>query len=1166
MASSPVDPGGGYVYKDRDPPPAWGGERPESSLKPYLKDLQLWEAVTDVPANKRGPKLVQVLTGAAREAVRHLEVETLTKEDGLKQVVKALVDAFQPYQETALPRAMEAALYGPNCAHREPISDFLVRFTQSQRALRDEGVELPSKAQGYLLYRQANLDKDLEARLLTWLAGDYSLDAVTANLRRLDRAMNEGHKRGTTFYEDGGHTDDDDQDRYPDEHDAYYQDYAYDQEPAHEEQNEETYYQQPALEDVFDEVVEEDDLLDVLASYKDVRESMRQSRNGRGFYPKGKGNSFGPLPSSSSHKGAGKSKQDARPLSIQEIKLRTRCRTCGQIGHWSRECRQARQGTTASSSTPSASSRTSFFWTSDQKGPKVSFFASSTDGARAADEHDKTEKSDAKEEQVPFVGVVTRGFQGIVDTAAQEGLVGKEALLRLFDELRKYGLKGHWNGKTTEARGIGGKANTLGTVEVPVGIGGVPGILELTVVSEDVPLLVPVNMLRALGALIDLGEGRLHLRAVETTCDLSFLASGHPVVNLTDFGNGWFLPEVCREHRDEGMFRAETRSFPNKSVMSDQRSLGSTALLAASGGGLAHAREPRARTSAPASSRGRHAMAADTASSPRRPRKAQLAGLGRQALLCAAVGALARGGLSVDSFTGSCPRPVPVGGRTFNDLYPYETGGHGQGRGLQEVPYRAEAGSASRGKKERGADPARAVPAPAEGGGNGMFTGRTLEAAEPIEDPPKLAKTVQDASRAAMEKDHLHQQEELLKIISQQRLQLEEAQAQLDMTTGNFLEYDRFVPKEPPDVLVMPTEIENPEATEQKGILEEVFGPAARAPSKAEKDAIDKLHRSLGHPSNRELSRALSVSRAAPHLIKYAKEDFKCPSCEAHRMPKWNRPTTMPKSYAPNTVIGVDLMQVPNHDGTQTIWLLNMVCWGTSFQLVERVRSKEPREVWAAFMRSWGRLLGYPSVVILDQGTEFLSEFRDRAAQLGMVVHQIGARAPHQQGRTERHGAIFKRLLEKARWELPPSEHSDWVLLLRETEATKNRMYHRSGFSPAQRMFGHLPRAVGELCSDEAIDPTLLDHGADLHKLLSARRAAQKAFAEVNTDSAVKVALRSKGRTQRRFEPGEVVFVWRSWKSQGVLKPGWVGPAVVLMPEGPNAYVNVQGRIWKTST
>ena len=55
--------------------------------------------------------------------------------------------------------------------------------------------------------------------------------------------------------------------------------------------------------------------------------------------------------------------------------------------------------------------------------------------------------------------------------------MGRTALLRLFEALRKHGLRGHWNGKVTEARGMGGRAKTIGTVEVPVSIGGVSGIL-----------------------------------------------------------------------------------------------------------------------------------------------------------------------------------------------------------------------------------------------------------------------------------------------------------------------------------------------------------------------------------------------------------------------------------------------------------------------------------------------------------------------------------------------------------------------------------------------------------------------------------------------------------------------------------------------------------------
>ena len=178
-----------------------------------------------------------------------------------------------------------------------------------------------------------------------------------------------------------------------------------------------------------------------------------------------------------------------------------------------------------------------------------------------------------------------------------------------------------------------------------------------------------------------------------------------------------------------------------------------------------------------------------------------------------------------------------------------------------------------------------------------------------------------------------------------------------------------------------------------------------------------------------------------------------------------------------------------------------------------------------------------------------------------MVVHTIGARAPWQNGRCERHGGLFKLMFEKARWHNPPASEDDHRLLLREVKAAKNRLFNRAGFSPAQRMLGHTPRTNGELVSDDAIDPALLGHGHELERLLTAKRVAQRAFSEVNTQEAAKRALRGRNRVQRRFAPGEVVFVWRSWKDQGVLKPTWVGPAVVLMPDGANAYVAIRGSV-----
>ena len=185
---------GGWTYRDKDPPPGYDGVNPQSTFKPYLRDLELWQAASDVPEEKQGLKLVQVLTGAAKAAVNTLTVKEIKGAEGYPNV-KKLKEAFEPFVETALPRAMENAFYGQPRGHKEGVSEFLVRFQRAQAVLKDEGITLPTKAAGYLLFRQANLDSELEARLVTWLAGDYSLDTVLTNLRRLERVTSDHGKK-----------------------------------------------------------------------------------------------------------------------------------------------------------------------------------------------------------------------------------------------------------------------------------------------------------------------------------------------------------------------------------------------------------------------------------------------------------------------------------------------------------------------------------------------------------------------------------------------------------------------------------------------------------------------------------------------------------------------------------------------------------------------------------------------------------------------------------------------------------------------------------------------------------------------------------------------------------------------------------------------------------
>eukprot|EP00439_Symbiodinium_sp_Y106_P027607 s1170_g3.t1 len=327
-----------------------------------------------------------------------------------------------------------------------------------------------------------------------------------------------------------------------------------------------------------------------------------------------------------------------------------------------------------------------------------------------------------------------------------------------------------------------------------------------------------------------------------------------------------------------------------------------------------------------------------------------------------------------------------------------------------------------------------------------------------------------------------------------------------------------------------------------------------REPSREQKDALQRIHQNLGHPDAATLARTLRVGGAPEYLWKWAKQHCRCPACVSGARPKAPRPTAVPRSYAPNAVVAVDLFHMPSWDnqGEKELFL-NMVDLGTNFQMIERIPSKEAVVVWKAMSRTWGRFLGWPQMILCDQGTEFLGQFKDKCHELGIILHTIG----DQNGRCERHGALWKMLFERAKWINAPASLDEWKLLIRETEAAKNRLSDRSGFSPAQRMLGQTPRVSAELHSDSWLDPVLASNDEEMIKMLKARAAAQRAWAETNCSTVVRKALRARPRTQKQFGPGDVVYVWRH--------RAWEGPGVVIMPEGANCYVNVKGRLWKVA-
>ena len=205
-----------------------------------------------------------------------------------------------------------------------------------------------------------------------------------------------------------------------------------------------------------------------------------------------------------------------------------------------------------------------------------------------------------------------------------------------------------------------------------------------------------------------------------------------------------------------------------------------------------------------------------------------------------------------------------------------------------------------------------------------------------------------------------------------------------------------------------------------------------------------------------------------------------------------------------------------------------------------------------------------------DQGREFMNSFCRKVNEGGAIVRTIGARAPWQQGRTERHGGLAKGMLKRVVDQVSPTSYDEWVTCVYEVESAKNRMFNRSGFSPAQRQIGMNVRIPGSLGSDDQYDAVTQRSTAssDIQRLMSVREAAQEAFLKHSIQEAVKRAEQGRPRISRDFHPGEAVLVYRKpLPRKGGGQDGrvaqWCGPGSVVLQEGPNVWIAMRGEMWK---
>ena len=178
------------------------------------------------------------------------------------------------------------------------------------------------------------------------------------------------------------------------------------------------------------------------------------------------------------------------------LRRENRCFRCKKKGHWKAECPEKQHNKDGTA--PAVFSGLTFLHTVNEE----SVWSAAT-------------WSGQSDEDAAWATGSPRIPPGrlIVDSAAGQALIGEAACVRWKQKLSSAGLCGvRVHCKMMTPKGVGGTAHPTRSMMMPTVIDGLHGVLQYTVVEEDIPGLLPLSVQEKQGAMINLSTNKLHLQ------------------------------------------------------------------------------------------------------------------------------------------------------------------------------------------------------------------------------------------------------------------------------------------------------------------------------------------------------------------------------------------------------------------------------------------------------------------------------------------------------------------------------------------------------------------------------------------------------------------------------------------------------------------------------
>ena len=485
--------------------PEYDGSGP---MREYQRRVKLFEMSTGIDPSFRAQKLMEKLTGNAWLATESIPLESLKHPDGVSRLLDHLWKELEPLEFLRTFQTLADFYKGFRRSKGQEFAAYDMEFRRHGQRLEEIGAGLSGVTRAYWFLEQAGLSSELRKQVVAAAGGQYDYAKLRSAVMAIVPQVNKEEEQHGS-----GH-------QHSNAGNQQWRKAAKVHATTQDEEGEDAENDFGTASDdgqVPAELLEEE--LQVL---------LTQAARKRAQVEKARGFSSGNVSGKSSGKGES---PDARAKRIAELKQKMPCSACKAngktvYGHWhgDAECPYHKKPSKGVGSNVMAVVEDELSDSDEDFMPSATsvFFASCQEIEDAASEHWCASAISSQGHEHDFLLALS-------DTCCARSVVGEKWAKAHMAHLHKAGVDVYVVDEARPFRfGAGPRIASQYSVVFPVHVGGGCAVpwLRVSVVDQDVPLLLSKNALKALGARLDLGRARLEFVELETEVALIETQSG----------------------------------------------------------------------------------------------------------------------------------------------------------------------------------------------------------------------------------------------------------------------------------------------------------------------------------------------------------------------------------------------------------------------------------------------------------------------------------------------------------------------------------------------------------------------------------------------------------------------------------------------------------------